>query len=217
MPKLNQDQLKIIGQRLASYGRVAATPASITAYLKDGAVYVNELGLCWSRTDPADVILPMIPEILECSKTKIPMQGLESIYLRFPRDCPATGIHLHVRIESGPVWRALRASGDCALAPDERNVAAFLMRNAAGMISVLTDYPTPRSKLRIIGGRRYFDSKLRPYEAATTLRTAGTKAQRNSYVPMDGELELDGSILGKRQALRNLFNSLGEWCYFSSD
>ena len=215
LPKLNRDQLQVISRRLGKLGSLAKPAGALSAKLKEGMIHVDPAGLCWSRSDPADAILPVMPEVLSCPKAKVSLNDLSAKYYRALRTRGAASVRLSLRLESGPLWKVLRASGECALAPDEHEVVRLLLRGATGRCRVVTDYPTDGSAMVRLGRRRFFDSVVSPDEAASALRMAGTRAPRNSYIPRDGTLALDGGSTLLSEEGARLFDVLGDWCSFT--
>ena len=215
LPKLTPEQMQMIAKRLAGLGKVVRSTELVSAKLTDGSIHVDARGLCWARFDPSDAVLPVVPDLLSCRRTKVSTKDLRAKYYRIVKGMGPEAVRFSLRLESGSHWRALRASGDCALAPDEHETAASLLSASTGSYRMVTDYPEDESTVIRIGGRRFFESNVESEEAASTLRVAGERAPRNSYIPADGILRLaEGSTF---QAERNakLFDSLGEWCYYS--
>jgi hypothetical protein len=208
--------MHVLGRRFQRLGRVRMSSDHLSAELRSGVLHVVSSGLCWSRIDPADFILPIIPDILSVSKNDIPSkEDLESMYFRTSRESGVFRIHLRVRLERSSTWSALRALGECALAPDEHAVVTHLLRSSRGSCRVLTDFPGHCSKLVVYRGKRYFDSRVEATYAAETLRHTDEGSARNSYVPRNGVLELRGASCLERRTIADLFESLGEWCSFS--
>ncbi len=141
------------------------------------------------------------------------MADLAALYLRAPMSVGAPSARLLTRVESGPLWSLLRASGECGLTPDERAVALALL-NGRGHCRLLTDFAEEESVARVYGRKRYFETGIDFGEAESTLRTVGERASRNSYLLGDNVLGLR-----RRQPLSKLaeaFGELGEWCFFTS-
>jgi hypothetical protein len=209
-------QMHLLGTRFRQLGRVRRVSDRLSVELKAGIMHVSSSGLCWMRIDPADYILPIIPEILSVSKEKIPSkEALERMYFRTSVETGVLRVHLHVRLEHNSTWRALRASGECALAPDEHAVATHLLKNSRGSCGVVTDFPNHCSKLVIFRDRKYFDSTVETKYAAETLRHTDAGSARNSYIPRNGVLDLKDSSFVERQDIKDMFESMGEWCSFS--
>ena len=187
----------------------------LTARSSEGTIRVYPSGLCQSSFDPADAILPAIPEILACPKQKIPLRELETMYFVAARAGGNTTVRLSLRTESGSIWDALRGAGECGLPPDERLVATFLLRDSGGMQEMLTDWPTEGSVRKVFGRRRYYNTLLDHARAASTLRAAGEGHSKNSYLPRDSTLRFRGSYLPSRKDLLRLFFELGEWCFYA--
>jgi hypothetical protein len=177
-------------------------------------IHVDPRGFCWSSFDPRDEILPVIPILLETPMESEPLLELMGSYFMFSKSKAKTVVKVSTRVESSTLWRALRGSGECGLTPDEHAVVSFLFKKAKGMCRLLTDYPTDGSTLRIYGRRRYYESELGPPEVVSTLRSAGQRAFRNSYVPRNGALTFESLDLSSGEELAHLFQDLGEWCFF---
>ena len=214
LPKLNSIQMRVIEKRLSKLGGSVAPTGVLSARLKQGTVHVDPGGLCWSRSDPADALLPALPDVLACPKTKVPLKELASKYFTMGAGGPAS-LRLSLRLESGSTWKALRASDACALAPDEHEVACSLLRSLEGRCEVVTDYPEAGSTPLRIGAMRYFRSSIARDEAASTLRETETRGRRNSYVCRDGTLRGEGSLGLSDEQYGELFESLGEWCFLA--
>jgi len=202
-----------LANRLTQSGFLVSRSNVISAKSAKGMIHVDPRGLCWSVFDPRDEVLPVIPSLLETTKEKEPLRELMGLYFRFAKSNAKTVVKVSTRVESSTLWNALRASGECGLTPDEHVVVSFLIKKAKGEFRLLTDYPTDDSTLRIYGKRRYYESELRPADAGSTLRSAGRKAFRNSYLPRNGALIFESLDLPSREELANLFLGLGEWCY----
>jgi hypothetical protein len=214
LPKLNELQLRAIGRRLAERGFAVETGSSLKATSRKAALYVNPVGYCWSSVDPADAIAPSIPQLLRAPKQKASVSELASRYFDVQTDGSSASVRLSTRMESSTLWHGLRADGLVALTPDERAVVSFLV-GASGGCELLTDFPRLGSRVRIIGRRQYYESRLGPAEAKSTLRALGERGLRNSYLPERGVLVFDSFSLPSRKELARVFESLGEWCYFS--
>lgn len=217
LPKLNPDQMQILSERLTKMGELVTSNSLLSARTQKGTVHVDSSGLCWSRVDPADLILPSIPDLLSCAKLRIPLKELGSKYFVASRYGGITSTRLFIRLESGPLWKALRASGGCALTPDEHKVAIHLMNSVGGRCEITTDFPTSRSTERTFGQRHYFDSVLESSEAALALRISGRKDARNAYLPQNAVLRFRGQANLRPRGIRELLNGLGDWCFFFSE
>ena len=207
--------MQVVSDRLGAIGRVTTSSGWLSTRLEEGAVHVDPTGLCWSLVDPSDSILPIVPDLLSCPKEVVPLDRFQSKYIRTKSSNETSGVHLRVRLESDQPWNALRVAGDCALAPDEHMVAIFLMRSTLENCRVLSDFPDSHSKVNPIGRHMYFDSNLCSAVAASTLRMAGMKASRNSYLRRDGTLRFRCAPRATRRGWADLSNELGEWCFFS--
>ncbi|MDA4119119.1 MAG: hypothetical protein OK436_00855 [Thaumarchaeota archaeon] len=214
LPKLNSAQMEALAKRLTQSGFLVSRSNLISAKSVKGVIHVDPRGFCWSSFDPRDEILPAIPNLLETPKEREPLRELMGLYFMSAKSKAKTVVKVSTRVESSTLWKALRASGECGLTPDEHAVVSFLFKKAKGECRLLTDYPTEGSTLRIYGRRRYYESELRPPDAGSTLRTVGRRAFRNSYVPRNGALMFESLDLPSKEELAHLFEGLGEWCYF---
>ncbi|HYB06788.1 MAG TPA: hypothetical protein VEB87_01385 [Nitrososphaerales archaeon] len=214
LPKLTPPQVRSFAGRLKRNGFHVEPSPTLTARSREGVVHVGESGLCWSSFDPSDSILPAIPEVLAFPKQTIPLRELRRKYFSQTKSGANTVVHFSIRMESASLWRALRASGECGLAPDEHAVASFILRHSEGTCELVTDFPAAGSVPLMCGRKRYFISSLGKIEAALTLRDAGEKNVRNSYVRRDSTIGLEAISLSRDDLLR-LFEELGEWCFFS--
>ena len=213
LPKLNRAQMKALGTRLKTQGFTLGGDTSIIAR-KDGVVlHVDPHGLCWSRSNPADSVVPVIPELLGMTKEAVPLEELKRRYFFLEHSGPGATLRFEPRLERGSSWKALRATNQCGLAPDEGAVLLFLLGFAMGTCDMLTDFPIPTSRERIIGGRQYFDSPLPCTEIRPTLRLAGARSPRNSYLPSKGTIQFGRLNPPSRRVYVELFEDLGEWCY----
>jgi len=211
LPKLNSLQMEILAKRFAVIGTVRRA-ASLVVSSKEGKIRVSDEGLCWSSFDPSDAVLPAIPALLSCPKEMASMEAVKSKYFRTSRSSEGTTFHVLPRLESSSRWRELRASGGCALAPDEHAVVSFLLGRASGNCEMITDFPVEGSTPLVLGRKRYFDSRLNPAEAISTLRVVGEREQRNSYIRRDRSLRLSSVPAISRRDWIDLFADLGEWC-----
>jgi len=207
LPKLNARQVGVLSARLGSQGFSVRHPAGFLARSKKGSIHFDPSGVCWSSFDPEDFVLPAIPELLSCPKEPVALSKLASLYFR----TRGSFTRILTRMESGAAWKSLRSSDLCALTPDERLVALGLLR--LGSCRLVTDFiiddPTPL----YCGRRRYFQVAGDTAEAASTLRVAGRKLPRNSYLPKEGIFRLRAGPLLPR--LEGVFRDLGEWCFFT--
>ena len=214
LPKLTLPQVRNFADRLKRNGFHVEPSPMLTARSREGVVHVDASGLCWSSFNPSDSILPAIPEVLAFPKQTIPLKELRGKYFSPTKSGANTVVHFSVRMESASLWRALRASGECGLAPDEHTVASFILRHSEGTCKLVTDFPAAGSVPLMCGRKRYFISSLEKSQAELTLREAGEKNVRNSYVRRDSTIRLEASSSSRDDLLR-LFEELGEWCFFS--
>jgi hypothetical protein len=214
LPKMNAAQMDALARRLTGKGFLIRRSSSIEASSPKGVIHVDPRGYCWAVFDPGDEVLPALPRLLEIPKERKPLREIMGLYFMFAKSNAKTVVKVSTRIESSTLWKALRSSADCGLTPDEYDVVSLLIKKAKGECRLLTDYPTEGSTLRIYGRKRYYESGLSPREAESTLRSIAHKSQRNSYIPREGSLTFDGFDLPSKEELADLFESLGEWCYF---
>jgi len=214
LPKLNSSQIEILARRFSEIGTIQRE-APLTVSSKEGTIRVSNEGFGWSSFDSSDSILPTVPALLSCPKEKASIEAVKSKYFRASKSKEGTTFHLLPRLESSSRWRKLRASGGCALAPDEHAVVSFLLKKAREGCEMVTDFPLEGSTPFVLGRKRYFDSSLDSDMAASTLRVIDERGQRNSYLPRDGKMGLGPvSALSRREWL-GLFAELGEWCPFA--
>jgi hypothetical protein len=216
LPKLTPAQLAAVAARLESKGYSVDQGSLLVAAGKDVILHVDPKGLCWSRADMADALFPAIPTILGMPKRTASLRWLSGLYFRVEGRGPRCLLKFSPRLESSATWRALRSAGECALSPDERAVAAAILSACSGKAPVLTDFPSEGCRVRIYGGRQYYESKLEPAEAAATLRVAGEKGPRTTYLPADGMFLVDSGRLPRGPETRALFDALGEWCFMKA-
>ena len=192
----------------------ASSPRSVlSARHANSVIHVDPNGLCWSRVDPADALLPTIPRILSVEKEPVPLEQLRAMYMR--RTASGHGIvKLVRRLEASTTWDELRATGDCALTPDEKAVAGFLI-GSRGRCMGLSDFPKERTKEVYCGKRRYFEAELQPQDVKEGLRCAGERDPNNLYLPRDGVVMLPESRRAAGRDWMGLLDGLGEWCYFT--
>lgn len=217
LPKMTREQVKVISERLTGAGYSVKLSDCLSARSRKGTIHVDPSGVCRSTTDTTDLVVPAIPDILACKKERIPIGELKSLYLATGRSGRKTRVRISTRTESSLLWRLMRASGDCGLSPDEHAVATFLLERAGGTCGVLTDFPGDEPVVKVLGKRRYFDSKVSAAVAAMTLRVAGAKSSRNSYLRRDGVLEFARFERPSAADWHDLFDGLGEWCYFAPE
>lgn len=214
LPKLNSFQVEILARRLAEIGTVHIGAALVVSS-REGTMRVSHEGLCWSSFDPSDAVLPAVPSLLSCPKEEVPVETVKGKYLRASQSKERVTYQLLPRLESSSRWRELRASGGCALAPDEHALVSFLLERVRGKCQMITDFHVDGSTALVLGRRRYFKSRLGPKETTSTLRAAGERLQRNSYIPMDGRIDLGLPFAPSPDDWSGLFAELGEWCPFT--
>jgi len=217
LPKLNPRQMLTIELRLRAQGFSVRADPQIIAKKDREILHCLSSGLCWSGTDPSDALIPVIPELLASPKDEVSVSALKEIYFGMVKSGSAAMVRFLPRMEGGPTWRLLRAMGACSLAPDELAVLDFLLEHASGGCNLVTDFPAPRVRKRIIHGRQFYETNLPVADARSTLASVGSQADRNSYLPKRGILKLSTFNHPSRREYLELFESLGEWCYFQPD
>lgn len=217
LPKLTRWQMRVISERLTEAGYSVELSDHLSARSAHASIRVDASGVCRATTDVGDLLIPAVPDILASRKARIPMSELESLYLAGGRFGRKTTIRVFTRVESGRLWDLMRASESCGLTPDEHAVTSFLLERSHGACEVLTDFPTHESVVRVLRGRRYYNSRVYAATASMTLRAAGARSPRNSYLRRDGVLKVDNLRRPSASDWRCLFNELGEWCYFAPE
>lgn len=214
LPRMNSAQIQLLRTRFARQGYSVEASRFLTARSKEGTIHLDPAGICWATNDPADALLPALPDILATSRERIPPKSLESMYLSVGRSSGKYFARVSTRVERYSSWDTLRATGGCGLAPDEHVIMSFLLSRSRDGCQLLTDFFAGESKARFCGKRLYFDSVLDPSEAARTLRSVGGRASRNSYLHRDGLLRLGGYDRPSTYEWSELFAELGDWCGF---
>jgi len=215
LPKLTSRQIGTLTRRLEQTGASVSASSSLVAKTKEGIIHIDPAGLCWSTSDPADLILPVIPEILEIPKERVPLRDLSDKYFRAGMSGGKLVVRIVTRVEASALWDALREAGECGLSPDEHSVASTILRHAGGKCTMLTDFPFSGAASRIHGGRPYYEGPIDSSEAASTLRKVGSNSPRNSYLPRDAALAFDHRFSPPGTELAQLLHDLGEWCFFT--
>ena len=214
LPKLNSLQIDVLAKRFAEMG-VVRRDVFLAVTSKEGTIRVSEMGLCWSSFDPSDAVLPAVPALLSCPREEAPLETIRRMYLIVSKSRDRLTAKITPRLETSTLWRGLRRSGECALAPDEHAIGSFILQRVRGKCEMVTDFFVDGSTPLVFGRRRYFNSKLGPDEAALALRKVGERHQRSSYVPQDGELgPVPVSSISQRDWI-DLVAELGEWCPFT--
>jgi hypothetical protein len=215
LPKLNRSQMQMLGNTLKSKGFTIYGASTLTAKGNDQVLHINPQGLCWSASDPSDLVVPALPKIMRAPKVIVPLEELKSLYFTLRPSESVFIVRFEPRMEKGPLWKALRATDQCGLAPDELAVLLFLLKSAGGECEVLTDFPTRMGRRRLIGGKLYFDSHLAISEVRSTLRSVEARSSRNSYLPRGMILRLSKYKSPSELRFSELFESLGEWCFLT--
>jgi len=213
LPKLTFTQLQFIAESLERRGCSIISWNPIVARSKEGNIRVTKTGLCRSSFDASDLVLPTVPDLLTFPKEEVPLGILQGMYFREVRTHGYSVIRLSPRLEYSSAWSNLRRAGGCALAPDEHQICASMIR-LARRIGIVADFPSFGAEAFVVGRQRYFKSTLAKAEALATLRVIGEEESRNSYLARDGTLRLIGFSMPGKRALIDLFAGLGDWCFF---
>lgn len=214
LPKMVPRQMATIRQRLESIGFTTAPGNPLRASKSGARILVDPSGLCTSNEDLTDAIAPTLPEVLDSKPGVVSFKALRESYFASERRGNLLLLRLSPRLETESYWDELRSNGSCALAPDERAVYSAVLSSQASLTPLVTDFPIEGSVIRRIGHRQFYDSKLEPTEAASTLRGLGPAQERNTYLPRDSILSLGPARL-PRTELIGLFERLGDWCFLS--
>lgn len=217
LPKLNRPQMETLASLLEGRDFDVRLSSVLEGKRKDFFIRIDPAGFSYSWGDPLDLLGPMIPEIIKAKKVKTTVRRLRGFYYDLLSADRTTIIKFHARIESALRWDALRALGVSALSPDEKEVLLSISESSEGSCRTLTDFPMGGSRVKIVGGKQYYDSNLSFCEFAASLPTAGEKANRNSYLPRNGVLEPDMYKAPSNRLLSTLFSNLGEWCFFETE
>jgi len=177
-------------------------------------IVADPSGLCSSNEDLSDAIVPVLPEILASEPTKVSFRALRTSYFASERRGDELLLRLTPRLESESYWDELRSLGSCALTPDERAVYSAVLSSRTSLTPLVTDFPVEGAIVRRIDRRQYYESMIKPSEAASALRGIGSTKERNAYLPRDSFLSLSTTFLPKKE-LFGLFDRLGEWCFLS--
>ena len=205
--------MEYLGRSLERAGFDLAHGTTLTAKRPGLVIHIEQLGLCWSSSDPSDYILPLIPGILGCKKELASVDELLSAYLTFFQPGRKTVVRVRPRLEMLSSWDCLRASGACGLAPDEYLVIRSLLGTSTGTCGVVTDFGVEGCSPFYAGRRLYYRSRLPASEVFRTLGVVGSHAQYNSYLPRDGVIEVERSSPDAR-GLADCLSEMGEWCSF---
>lgn len=205
----------MLGKRLKSNGARVTLSSSLVARSSQGTIRVSPVGLCWAAFDPADAILPIMPQVIATAKERIAMSELRSMYFSIGRAQGRTTVRFRTRLEASALWDALRAAGECGLSPDEHAAVSRVLKLAGGRCSVLTNFPFEGASPRIRGGKQYYTGRISSAEAASTLSLVGVNSLRSSYIPRDAILTFDHRFSPTGTSLASLFGDLGEWCFYT--
>ena len=213
LPKLNSLQVGMLSSRLEGLGFDVRRGEPLRARKRGFSVAVSSTGVCRSNHDPADVVAPVVPDLLAAPKEPIDLDVLLGMYYH-----AKSGLHgavrFSARVESGSSWLKLRKEGSCGLSPDERLVLAHVMSAGAGRCGVVTDFPTDRGSTIRAGDRLYYRSSIPTSLASALLRTSGETGPRNVYLPADGVITFRQWAPPSRRELLDVALELGEWCSF---
>jgi hypothetical protein len=207
--------MEVFAARLSEKGASVTRSPSLTAKSKGGTVHIEPMGLCWSASDPADLILPAIPSVLECKRERIQLERLKEMYFGLGSSRGETALRFTTRLEGSAPWDALREAGDCGLSPDEHALISAVIEQADTPCTMLTDFPFDGAVVRIHGRRQYYSGLLDSATALATLRRVGSRSERNSYLAKTSTLTFPRDFSLPDGRLASLFDDLGEWCFFT--
>lgn len=214
LPKLNLNQMAMIETRLVSLGYSVARSDKMKAVKKGSTVRVAPEGLARSNEDLADLLGPIVPKLLESPKGEMPLKSLAGLYYAIQKGPDGAVVRVSPRFESSSLWDELRAGDLCGLTPDEQAVYQFLLERSEGKCTILTDYPSDDCKVRRIGRRQFYESRITTREAGSCLRLVGQRGVHNGYLPRSSLFSLELVRPSGSEELRILFQGLGEWCFF---
>jgi hypothetical protein len=215
LPKLNQAQMELLSRRLTGGSLPAGQRGSFTAKSGQDRIHVDAGGLCWSSSDPSDHVIPEIPDLLGCEKEALGAIEVLRLYLHFDDGRGHGKVRMNTRIESGWNWDTLRTSDECGLAPDERLIVLWFAEGSEGDVVTTTDYPGAGARPFKVGRKTYFESSLNAAELSETLRVAGKRKPRNSYLPRDNILSAVDKAFLFHDSMKVL-EELGDWCSFKA-
>ena len=181
----------------------------------DGPVlHLDPEGLCWSAADVDDHVLPIIPELIAMRKVGTSAKAIWTRYLNVKSHPGGTTVRLSTRMEYGTLWKILRGSGMCALAPDEHALIGLLLSKSESVSGLVTDFPTEGGVVKVIGHSQFYKTKLAGPEAARLLRSVKRRGAKNVYLPRDGILELGHPSSVSSRETAEAIVGVGEWCGF---
>jgi hypothetical protein len=186
---------------------------SLTASSRRLIVHVNRAGYCWSTKDPSDLLVPLIPYLLEFPRQMVPAKSLAQLYFSEFLAGGVQSVRFHPRLETSSNWTRLRASGDCGLTPDEHLAVTTLVSSNDAAGPFVTDFPTDGSLLLVYGRKMYFQSVLSGREVESSLREVGERRPRNCYLPRDGVFTRYAQSMASR-FVEVVGNVAAEWCFF---
>jgi hypothetical protein len=214
LPKLCSVQMDMIRRRLAGLGYKVRQGAVLRASKGGTSLVVSSRGVCWSNDDPADAILPQVPSLLNAEKQPVSLGHLQQTYFSYRKKAGGFVLRFECRLEQGRTWTGLRAAGRSALTPDEVQVMKRVLAHARGSCTAWSDYPADGSKVRHLGRRNYYESRMDVAEFAENLRPADSLSGHGAYLPSDCLLQVEKFRSPSEAELVLLFGSLGEWCYY---
>jgi hypothetical protein len=213
LPKMTPAQMALMAERLRTQDFRVYQGRVLKASSRNQRVLVNPSGFAWSNESLSDILLPSIPRLLEAPKTLVSASTLLEMYMKLRRGTSPL-IRFSPRIESGSTWTMLRSEDACGLSPDEGLMITTVLSRCADC-ELVTDFPTHRSKTTFARRKAFFASALSPADVTETLRQAGGRRERNSYLPRDGVVRVRGLDAPSSGEWIAQLRELGEWCYFS--
>lgn len=213
LPKLSSHQLRFLVKEIEKRGSLVRQGAgSVTATSQGATVHLEQAGYCWSSTDPSDLVLPLVPDLLSFPKERVSARAFSQMYFSSFIVDGVPSVKARPRLEAASNWAKLRAAGDCGLTPDERLAIARLVSSADLVGPLVTDFPIDGSSSMVIGRRMYYQSVVSGPEAGAALREVGETKRRNCYVPQDGVFRNFGPSLAI-DCSSEIALEAGEWCF----
>jgi hypothetical protein len=208
LPKLSEEQFAVLSGRLGKNG--FTTEGSSLFRRATKSVRVGRQGLASANFDLADLLAPVIPEILS---VKSYQKKAENPYYVIRNERGRFSVQLKLRIESLATWRDLRASDLSGLTPDEAAVFDFVTSQTEDPITCITDYPKESGRTVQIGRRVFYECNVERGEFLSNLRTIEVRNIRNTYPVKSATLNFKSVRLPSHEAFNDFRRQLGDWCH----
>lgn len=215
LPKLNDQQLRILADRLTDLGYKVRVGARFRASIGSRVLWFDRAGLASSGSDLLDAIAPVIPKLLEAKRQRTTIHDFAQMYYSVARRSKSGLVRFNTRLEAFATWRNLRTSDESGLTPDEALVLRTIIGKVGQTVRVVTDYPNDKARVIQMGRKIYYDSTLPAEEFVSNLRTLGMRNPRNSYPPRNCIFEVGRLSPPSATELRDLSEEIGEWCCYS--